>query len=105
MAKIARGRKTYEIPAHWFESLRLLKRRIEKAPASARARVSHALRYMYFKTGPKNLPRAYMVEALPYLSLAEQKAIRWLQTRTNGNNRRRYGHLALVAARRARMRC
>ena len=64
-----------------------------------------ALRYLYLDDGPINLPRYRLKASRPYLDPAERVVAQWLQTRTNGSERKNYGRNALLAARNSRYRC
>jgi hypothetical protein len=63
------------------------------------------LKYLYMDDGPVNLPRGRLKITKPYLDDAERILIQWLQTRTNGSERKNYGKDALCAARRSRYCC
>ena len=94
------------IPTDHFDNLEYIEKRVSGLQPSVVGSVRTALRYLYFiADGPINLPRDRMLKALPFLEPAEQLLVRWLYTRTNGSERKRYGSAALLAARKQRYRC
>lgn len=99
------GDDLYIVPLALFDNNAAIQSRVDAVDSSVRSAVSLALRYLYLTDGPLNLPRTQLKQALPSLTVAEQKAIRWLATRTNGSLRKRYGSRVLEAARRSRLRC
>lgn len=88
-----------------FNDDALIQKRITEATFPDRGSLHTALKYLYMDDGPINLPRDRLKLAKPYLDEAERILIQWLQTRTNGSERRNYGKDALLAARRSRYRC
>jgi hypothetical protein len=79
--------------------------RVSSAAPPDRGSLQTALKYLYMDNGPINLPRDRLKTTKPYLDDAERVVIQWLQTRTNGSERRNFGSPALIAARRSRYRC
>jgi hypothetical protein len=80
-------------------------RRVGLAPLADREALQTALSYLYMDDGPVNLPRDRLKVAKAYLGDAERVVVQWLQTRTNGSERKNYGKDALISARRSRYRC
>ena len=99
------GDALYVVPEALFDDAVAVQQRVDAVDPAVRSSVSLALRYLYLTEGPLNMPRAKLKLALPSLSVAEQKVIRWLATRTNGSLRKRYGARVLEAVRRSHMRC
>lgn len=79
--------------------------RIGSAALPDRGSLQTALKYLYMDDGPINLPRDRLKVTKRYLDGAERVVIQWLQTRTNGSERKTYGKNALIAARRSRYCC
>ncbi len=89
-----------------FDNVDKIEKRLVDLEPSLAGSVRTALRYLYLIVdGPINLPRDRMLKALPFLDPAERVLVRWLYTRTNGSERKRYGSAALLAARKQRYRC
>ena len=95
----------YVVPDELFDGEDLIAVRVLAAPLEVRIALRKALRYMYLTNGPTNLTRDDLRAALPILTTAEQKVVKWLQVRTNGSLRKTYGKASLLAARRAKHRC
>lgn len=93
------------IPIDRFDNLKYIEDRASSVEPSVGGAVRTALRYLYVTDGPVNLPRDRMLKAQPFLEPSERILVRWLFTRTNGSERKRYGSAALVAARKQRYRC
>jgi hypothetical protein len=98
------GDQRFIVPLKLFDSSKAIQHRVDAVAPAVRRSVSLALRYLYLTDGPFNLPRVKLRQAWRSLSEAEQKAVRWLATRTNGSLRKRYGSRALEAAGRSRLR-
>lgn len=88
-----------------FNNAELISKRVNAAEKSAQGSLKSTLTYLYNDEGPRNLDRDRMLAAIPYLSPAEQIVTKWMQTRTNGSERKNYGAGALLAARKTRYRC
>jgi hypothetical protein len=88
-----------------FNDNAFIQNRLSMAALLDRGSLHTALKYLYMDDGPINLPRDRLKLAKPYLDEAERILIQWLQTRTNGSERKNYGKDALIAARRSRYRC
>jgi len=77
--------------------------RLTSVVASDQAFLKSSLNYLYGTT--KTLDKERLVAAEKYLTSAERILIRWLQTRSNGSERAKYGPECVVAAKKARYRC
>jgi hypothetical protein len=88
-----------------FNNDAYVQQRVAAAALPDRGSLQTALKYLYLDNGPINLPRDRLKLTKPYLDEAERVLIQWLQTRTNGSERKNYGKDALVAARQSRYRC
>ena len=97
--------RSYLIPMERFDNSEYVEIRVSAAPPAAVGSLRTTLTYLYLTSGPINLPRARLKTSEPFLEDAECILVRWLQTRTNGNERKNYGAPALRAARRQRYRC
>ncbi len=93
------------IPIDRFDNLEYIEARVSGLEPSVVGSVRTALKYLYITNGPINLPRDRMLKVQPFLEPAEKVLVRWLYTRTNGSERKRYGSAALLAARKQRYRC
>lgn len=93
------------IPIDRFDNPDYINARLANLEADAGGAVRSALNYLYLTHGPINLPRDRLKKAEPYLEPRERIVIRWLYTRTNGSERKRYGAAALRCARAQRYRC
>lgn len=96
---------SYLIPMERFDSAEYIEARIAAAAPAAAGSLRTTLKYLYSSNGPINLPKPRLKTSEPFLELAERVLARWLQTRTNGSERKNYGPPALRAARRQRYRC
>lgn len=89
-----------------FDNSQLIEQRLAAAPAEKRTQLGHLLRYLYQKTdGRTNLEKGVIKTVEDLISPAESILVRWLQTRTNGSERKNYGAKSLIAARNAHYRC
>ena len=79
--------------------------RVTAAAPSDRGSLRTVLTYLYQDDGPINLPRSRLKIGARYLDATEHVLVRWLYTRTNGSERKKYGKRAFLAARRSRYRC
>jgi len=95
----------YMIPMERFDNSEYIEGRISAAPPEAAGSLRTTLTYLYQSSGPINLPRPRLKTSEPFLEDAERVLVRWLQTRTNGSERKNYGAPALRAARCQRYRC
>jgi hypothetical protein len=93
------------IPIDRFDSPQYIESRLATLDSSIVGAMRTTLRYLYITDGPINLPRSRLKLAEPFLDPAELIVARWLYTRTNGSERKRYGASALQAARKQRYRC
>lgn len=93
------------LPLGRFNNIPWIDARVEAAPPEACSGLRNALRYLYVDDGPRNLELYRFRKAEPHLDEAEQRAARWMRTRTNGSGRKQYGTGSIDAARRARFRC
>lgn len=94
----------YTIELDWFNNQVVLQKRAAKATNGA-SELRKVLRYLYEDSGPKNLTRETLRACLELLTPAEKVLAFWLQTRTNGSLRSKYGHASALAAKLARYRC
>lgn len=94
-----------EVPLERFDNQELLEARVAAAPPAVQGSLRTVLTYLYQSDGPKNLPSDRLALARAQLEPAEWIAAKWLQTRTNGSEKKNYGHGVLKAARAARLRC
>lgn len=85
-----------------FNSDEILKR-IENCPKEDQGSLKTTLKYLYGDIS--NLPRDRMKKSLKYLSDPEIKVVKWLQTRTNGSQKKSYGVKALIRAREVQYKC
>lgn len=97
--------ESWTIPLTRFNDAAWIETRLASAPADARGGLGTALRYLYLDDGPTNLEPARFRVAVAHLEPVEERAARWMKTRTNGSERKRYGKKSILAARRARFRC
>jgi len=97
--------RNYLIPMDRFDNLEYIEGRVNAAPSATAGSLRTTLTYLYSSSGPINLPRQRLLMSEPFLEPAEHVLVRWLYTRTNGNERKNYGKLALLAARCQRYRC
>jgi hypothetical protein len=97
--------RKYLIPMDRFDSEAYVEERVSAVPDAIAGKFRTTMKYLYMSDGPVNLPRDRLKASEPFLDEAELLLVRWLQTRTNGNQRKNYGTAALVAARRQRYRC
>ena len=95
----------YLIPMDRFDNELYIEGRLNNIPQEDVGSVRTALKYLYLTNGPVNLPRPRLKASEPYLDDVELVLVRWLYTRTNGGERKRYGQRALICARRQRYRC
>jgi hypothetical protein len=95
----------YIIPIERFDNSKYIEDRVAAAPPEAAGSLRTALSYLYLISGPVNLPRPRLKTSEPFLDPAEIVIARWLQTRTNGSQRKNFGAPALRAARCQRYRC
>lgn len=93
------------IPPERFNNSAWVEARVTSVPEFAQKKLRTALSYLYFDDGVINLPRDALLVAERVLEPAEAHLGRWLYTRTNGSERKRYGTDAVKAARLARHRC
>lgn len=97
--------RDFLIPMSRFDNQEDIELRVAQSQRNVRGSLRTALKYLYLSDGPVNLPRDRLKAAEQYLEPAERILARWLQTRTNGRERRNYGAPALRAARLQRYRC
>jgi len=95
----------FEIPTNRFDNKLFIIKRVGEANISVAGSLKSTLSYLYFSDGPKNLPRERLKVSESYLEPREIVLARWLQTRTNGSLRSKYGVKALLAARSSRYKC
>jgi hypothetical protein len=95
----------YLIPMDRFDNPQFIDERLAKVSSEVVGALKTTLSYLYLAKGPINLPRSRLKASEPHLEPAEKILARWLQTRTNGSERKNYGKAALLAARRQRYRC
>ncbi|MDD2310445.1 MAG: HNH endonuclease [Desulfuromonadaceae bacterium] len=95
----------YTIPMDRFNNTIYLLSRVAEADLPAVGSMKSTLSFLYLHEGPVNLPRERLKASEPFLEPRELVIVRWLQTRTNGNLRSKYGAKALLAARNANYRC
>lgn len=95
----------YLIPMDRFDNPQFIAERLAKVSSDVAGALKTTLTYLYSSNGPINLPRLRLKASEPHLEPAEITLARWLQTRTNGSERKNYGKAALLAARRQRYRC
>jgi len=95
----------YLIPMDRFDNSLYIDERLAKVGSDVVGALRSAFSYLYLTDGPTNLQRQRLKASEPYLEPAEKMLARWLQTRTNGSERKNYGKAALLAARRQRYRC
>jgi hypothetical protein len=79
------------IPVERIDNNQQIEERVASAPHESQGSLRSALRYLYLKNGPVNLPRSRLLSARQFLDNAEKLVINWLYTRTNGSERKRYG--------------
>lgn len=102
---------SYEIDDAWiipienFNNVESIGERVGNATMSDRPSLKSALGYLYLDNGAKTLDKERLKLAEKYLTPAERRVLRWLQTRSNGSERRKYGPGCVIAARQARFRC
>lgn len=97
---------SYVIPETHLDNSQFIEQRLADAPAEKRTQLGLLLRYLYQKTdGRTNIERSVIIAVEPLISQAENILARWLQTRTNGSERKNYGTKALITARNAHYRC
>jgi hypothetical protein len=89
----------YVINISLFDNAQEIELRVKNAKPEDQGHLRSALRYLYERNGPINLPEIRKNTSLPYLTEAEQIVIKWLFIRTNGTLRKTYGHRALRSAR------
>lgn len=97
--------RDYLIPMDRFDNEEYIKGRVSAVKAEAMGSLRTTLTYLYLTAGPINLPRGRLKISEPFLEPAELILVRWLQTRTNGSERKNYGADALRSARCQRYRC
>lgn len=97
--------RDYLIPMERFDNSEYIEGRVSAAPPETAGSLRTTLTYLYSSSGPINLPRSRLKKSEPFLEDAERVLVRWLQTRTNGSERKNYGSPALHAARSQRYRC
>lgn len=97
--------RNYLIPMERFDNSEYIEGRVSTAPPEVAGSLRTTLKYLYLSSGPINLPRLRLKTSEPFLEDAERILVRWLQTRTNGSERKNYGAPALLAARCQRYRC
>lgn len=98
------GDAGFSIPTGRFDNPSYIQKRVQAAPDNKRE-LLRVLRYLYISDGPVNLQKKVLQAAEKHLEPQERIVARWLQTRTNGNQRKDYGRKALAEARAARYRC
>lgn len=97
--------RQFLIPMDRFDSPSYIEERIAASETSSPGGLRTTLKYLYLSDGPINLPKDRLKAAEPFLEVGERVLVRWLQTRTNGSERKNYGASALRAARAQRYRC
>jgi hypothetical protein len=95
----------FEIPSTRFDDHAYILKRVAAAEFPVSGSLKTTLSYLYLSDGPINLPRERLKASEIYLEPRELVLVRWLQTRTNGSLRSKYGARALLAARNSRYRC
>jgi hypothetical protein len=95
----------FTIPDDRFDNTDYIHRRLAAADSSVSGSLRSTLSYLYMMKGPKNLPKDRLKSSEPHLERREFVLVRWLQTRTNGSLRSKYGAKALQAARSAKYKC
>ena len=88
-----------------FDDTSYIESRVAAVPKNIQGSLRTTLSYLYLTDGPFNLPKNRFDLAFDYLESAERIIAKWLFTRTNGSERKRYGRRALLAARGSRYRC
>lgn len=95
----------FEIPTNRFDDNYFIMKRVGEADILVAGSLKTTLSYLYLSDGPINLPRERLKFSECYLEPREIVLARWLQTRTNGSLRSKYGAKALLAARNSRYKC
>jgi len=95
----------FTIPSDRFNDSIYISNRVAVVGSAVAGSLRSALSYIYMHDGPINLPRERLKAAEPFLEPRELVLARWLQTRTNGSLRSKYGDKALLAAREAKYKC
>jgi hypothetical protein len=95
----------FVLPLDRFDNKRFVEDRVAAAAKEDRVFLRLTLRYLYATEGAKNMRNDIFKAAEKYLEPRERLVTRWMKTRTNGNERKRYGPETIVCARAARFRC
>lgn len=95
--------KKWSIDPSRFNNDHEIERRVSTLPEVDRGAFRSALHFLYMNIVA--LDRKRLLQAKSHLDDAEKVLIQWLQTRTNGSERKKYGVKALLAARAARYCC
>ncbi len=103
--KDGKEEQAYVIPQDRFDDLDYIEKRVRLVPLTSQGALRSTLKYLYLIDGPTNLPVDRRKVAELFLEPAEVLLARWLATRTNGSERKRYGANSLKQARIARYRC
>ena len=95
----------FTIPDDRFDNTDYIIKRLAAVDASVSGLLKSTLSFLYMMDGPINLPKNRLKISEPFLEPRELVLVRWLQTRTNGSLRSKYGSKALLAARSAKYKC
>ena len=79
----------YLIPMDRFDNSQYIDERLAKVGSDVAGALRTTLTYLYLSNGPINLPRLRLKASESYLDPAEVTLARWLQTRTNGSERKK----------------
>jgi len=91
------------IPARRANSSSYVNRRLSAAPQEIATVLGRCLRYLYLDK--RNIDRATIRRAESSLEPPERLLLRYLQTRSSGSEKKRYGHEAVAEAKAAKFRC
>lgn len=91
------------IPAKRANSSSYVKRRLSTVPQEIAMVLGRCLRYLYLDK--RSIDRKTIRHAEASLEPPERLLIRYLQTRSSGSEKKRYGHAAVAEAKAAKFRC
>jgi hypothetical protein len=95
----------FTIPDDRFDNTDYILKRLAAVDSSVSGSLKSTLSFLYMTDGPINMPKDRLKISEPFLEQREIVLVRWLQTRTNGSLRSKYGTKALHAARFAKYKC
>ena len=91
--------KDFIIPKDRINNLICILNRVANVGSAVAGHLRSILSYLYMHDGPINLQGERLKASEPFLEPRQIVLVRWLQTRTNGSLRSKYGAKALLAAR------